>query len=148
MPTNRIEIIRAAQRVFQEQNREVEAVRDRQMQAVVSQTGTGSGDIDSTFGLDRKYRVVFVRCHFTGTAGTNQFALSVDSAAGSAYDTELFTISQAGKDKDVHLRVSGEDLANPSPWTFGSGDRIRIQWTNPDSGNITWGLEVGLTLAL
>ena len=90
---------------------------------------------------------MFIRCHFSGGSGTNVFRLSVDSSKGSAYDTCLFKITQAGMDKDVHLRVTGADTEDPSPWTFQDGDEIRLAWTNPDSGNLTWGLEVGLALA-
>lgn len=147
MANGRSDILRATQVILDEQNREVQAMRDRQLLAVVSQTDTGSGDIDAAFGLDQKFRLVFVRCHFAGGSGTNPFALLLDSGAGAAYDAKLFTISQAGASKDVNLRITGDDLLDPSPWTFAASDRVRIQWTNPDSGNMTWGLIVGLALA-
>ena len=147
MANGRTDILRVSQTVLDEQNREVQAMRDRQLPAVVSQNGTGSGDIDSAFGLDRKFRMVYVRCHFSGGSGTNALVLSLDSALGAAYDARVFTVSQAGVGKDVHLRIAGQDLVDPSAWTFEAGDRIRVQWTNPDSGNMTWGLLVGLALA-
>jgi hypothetical protein len=88
-----------------------------------------------------------MRCHFSGTSGTAAFHISVDSDSGSAYDTRLFTISQAGVDKDVHLRIGGGDTEEPSAWTFKAEDAVRVQWVNPESGSITWGLEVGLAMA-
>ena len=90
---------------------------------------------------------MYIRCHFVGTPGTAVLTLSVDSASGSAYDTRLFTITRAGTNRDVHFRLTAEESREPSPWAFQSGDRVRIEWTNPDSGNITWGLEVGLAIA-
>lgn len=47
----------------------------------------------------------------------------------------------------MNLRIPAEESVDPSPWTFQVGDTVRVRWTNPDSGNITWGLEVGLALA-
>jgi len=58
-----------------------------------------------------------------------------------------FTITQAGVNNDVNLRLGGEEAFDPSAWTFQVGDKVWIKWTNPDSGNMTWGLEVGLALA-
>ena len=126
---------------------EVSEARQRDLRAVVTQTATGTGNIDETFGLDQRYRLVFVRCHFAGTAGTAALSISVDAGGGSAYDATLFTVSLAGTSKDVNLRLGGEESSEPAAWTFQSADSVRIQWTNPDPGNITWGLEVGLALA-
>jgi hypothetical protein len=129
------------------QESELAEVRQRQVLAVVSRTATGSGDINHAFGLGCKFRLVYVRCHFVGTPGTAPLHLSLDSATGSAYDARLFTITQAGVDHDVHLRIGRGDTGEPSAWTFQADDSLRVQWTNPDNGNITWGLEMGLTIA-
>ena len=147
MAGNRLSALRAVSRELDLQSLELEELRARQMRAVLTKTATGSGDIANLFKLDRKFRVVFVRCHFVGTASTAEFALSVDSASGSAFDTKLFSIAQAGGGQDVHLRTDDGGTSEPSPWTFQSGDQIRIDWTNPASGNITWGLEIGFVLA-
>ncbi len=141
------DLLEMAQTGFVAQDAEVVSARDRQLRSVLRQTTTGSGNINAPFYLDRKYRLVFVRCHFAGGMGTAPFSLTIDSGVGSAYDTKLFTITQAGRDKDVNLRLTGDDNQDPSPWTFQPDDRVRILWTNPDSGNMTWGLEVGLSLA-
>jgi hypothetical protein len=121
--------------------------RQRQLLAVQTKRATGTGDIAHTFALDKRFRLVFVRCHFSGTSGTAAFALSIDSGSGAAYDARLFTITQAGLGKDVNLRIGDGDVDDPSAWTFQPGDAIRIDWENPDGGNITWGLEVGLAAA-
>ena len=148
MPTPQTRtIIQAVEAALAVQEFELSEIRARQMVAVVTKTAIGSGDINHTFTLDRKYRLVFIRCHFTGSAGTASFTISVDSGAGSAYDANLFTITAAGTNKDVHLRIGNGDTGEPSAWTFQANDAVRIGWTNPDSGNITWGLEVGLAPA-
>lgn len=140
-------IIGAAEAVLAEQNRELTATRDRQLVAVGAKAATGTGHIDATFSLDVRFRLVFVRCHFAGAAGLMPMVLSLDSVRGSAYDAVLFTLSKAGVGHDVHLRVGSEESTDPSSWTFQPGDAVRVQWTNPNVGNTTWGLEVGLALA-
>jgi len=59
----------------------------------------------------------------------------------------LYTITKAGTNRDVNFRIPADESREPSPWTFQAGDFVRIQWTNPDSGNMTWGLEVGFSVA-
>ncbi len=140
-------ILETAQAGLTQQTLELSETRARQLLAVTAQANTGSGNIDATFSLDRRFRLVFVRCHFAGGAGTAAFTISVDSTRGSAYDAKLFTITQAGVNKDVNLRIGGDDAVDPSAWTFQPGDQVWIQWTNPQSGTMTWGLEVGLALA-
>lgn len=147
MAANVSQILQTAQDGFAAQQNELAVSRDRQMLSVITKTATGSGDIDEAFELDCRFRLAFLRCHFTGGAGSASLAILVDSAGGSAYDTRLFTVTKAGANRDVTFRISAEESVEPSPWTFQDGDSVRIQWTNPDSGNITWGLEVGLAIA-
>lgn len=129
------------------QQTELAESRARQLRAVAIKTATGTADMDQTFKLNQKFRLVFIRCHFSGTSGSADLVISIDSANGSAYDTKLFTVTDAGTTKDVHLRIGAQDTGEPSAWTFQSGDSVRVQWTNPASGNITWGVEVGLAPA-
>ncbi len=140
------EMMEFAQAGFVAADAELAAARERQLRTVVRQTAGGSGNLDAMFGLDRKFRLVFVRGHFVGGAGTAPLILALDSGKGPAHDTKLFTVTLAGTGKDVNLRLSGDESQDPSPWTLQSDDRLRIQWTNPDSANMTWGLEVGLAL--
>lgn len=140
-------ILETAQTAFESQTRELESTRERQLRAVVTRTASGTGNINESFSLDRKFRLVFIRCHFSGGTGTAAFRISVDSAAGAAFDARLFTIMQAGTNRDAHVRIDGGAVVDPSPWTFQPNDAVRIEWTNPDSGSMSWGLEVGLSLA-
>lgn len=147
MANNRSDLITVVDAALAVQQIELSETRNRQLQTVFSKTATGTANIDHVFGLDRKFRLVFLRCHFAGGAGTAPLSLFVDSGAGSAYDAQLFTLSAAGVGQDVHLRIGGGDTDDPSAWTFQAGDDVRVKWTNPDSGTMTWGLELGLSLA-
>ncbi len=140
-------IVGAAEAVLAEQNSELNATRARQLLAVGAKAATGTGHIDATFSLDVRFRLVFVRCHFTGATGLMPLALSLDSNRGSAHDAVLFTVTKAGVGRDVNLRIGSEESLDPSSWTFQPGDAVRVQWTNPSVGSVTWGLEVGLAMA-
>jgi hypothetical protein len=68
----------------------------------------------------------------------------VDSSHGVFFDNELYTWESVGEDYDAVLRVVEERLAH---FLVDEDDEIVFEWTNPDSGNITWGLEVGYVRA-
>jgi len=140
-------IIEAAQAGLDAQAEEVSFARQRQMLTVMPRVASGGGDIAEGFALQRRFRLVFVRIHFVGGSGVAPLVLSLDSAHGAAYDVELFRIVEAGTGKDVHLRLTADESAEPSAWTFAAGDALRVSWSNPDSGAMSWGIEVGLALA-
>lgn len=147
MPVSLSSIMSAANAGLAAQQAEVNSELARAVFAVHAQRATGTGHIAHTFKLDSKFRLVYVRCHFTGTATLAAMTISLDSGAGSAYDTVLNSIAQAGVARDVNLRIGAEELQEPSGWTFESTDEVAIAWTNPSPGSITWGLEVGMALA-
>ncbi len=102
----------------------------------------GQADSQAHFWLDEAFVVVFVRVHFNAGAGTADMVINVDSDRDSSYDTALYTIEGAGTDGiDVNFRVPEVELMH---WVFQAGDRLVLTWTNPDSGNMIWGAEVGL----
>lgn len=140
-------LLQVADAVLAQQRDEITRTQTRQRTVVVAQSSTGTGNIDATFKLDVRFRLTFVRCHFAGTVGTAPMTIALDATSGSSYDVILFTVTRAGVSRDVHLRIPAEESADPSPWTFQVGDTVRIQWTNPDPGNITWGIQVGLAIA-
>ncbi len=140
-------ILDTAQLGFSQQESELQLLRAQQPMFVVCSTATGTGDINNLFKLDRSFRLVFIRCHYTGTSGKAMMTISLSSASGTAYDSLLYTLMRVGNGEDVNFRITSEESQPPSPWTFQAGDQLRIQWTNPDTGNITWGLEVGLAIA-
>ena len=147
MAVNAAAILASAGEVLAAQDQEVAAGRARRPLLIACRTASGSGDIDHTFQLDRTFRLVFVRCHFVGTSGRNAFMVGIEAGLGAAYDCDLFTINRAGAGRDVNFRLTAEEAAEPSAWTFQSGDAVHVRWLNPDSGNIIWGLEVGMAPA-
>lgn len=140
-------ILQVAQAVLVQQSEEIAQTQIRQRTAVSAQSSTGTGSIDAAFKLDVRFRLTMVRCHFVGTSGIAPMTIALTAIAGSPYDALLFTLTRAGVSRDVNLRIPAEESADPSPWTFQAGDAVRIQWDNPDPGNITWGLQVGLAIA-
>ena len=141
------DITAAAQLGFAAAEAEIDKSRALQLLSVQTQSATGSGDMNELFAMDRRFRLVFVRCHCNGGVGTAPLVISVDSALGAAHDTRLFTMVAVGTGEDVNFRITAEESAEPSAWTLQPGDQLRAAWTNPDSGNMTWGLEIGLALA-
>jgi hypothetical protein len=112
---------------------------------------TDQTDLNARFTLDERFVLVFARCHFgsTGT-GTATVSLKRDSWMETNYDVTLDTfdakgITSTAGDADLNFRV--ENPTELVHYTFEAGDFLVFEWTNPDSGNITWGMEVGLARA-
>ena len=78
MPRDSV-ILDAAGAVIAEQNVELNAIRARQLLAVGAKSATGSGNMNALFSLDVRFRLIFVRCHFTGTAGLAPLSIAIDS---------------------------------------------------------------------
>ncbi len=144
---NMSEILQTAQQGFAAQAAELAAIQQRLLSHVITKSATGSTDISQSMGLDRQFRLIYVRCHFTAGVGSAQLTVSVDSAKATAYHCQLIKILQAGTGKDVFRHVSQTNLEDPSPWTIDTGDAVKIAWINPDPGLMTWGLECGFALA-
>lgn len=145
MPNDSLNMFRSAQDILKHQDEELLGQEARQMLAVHAFQAAGNGDINNAFKLNGRFRLLFVRCHFIGGAGAAALSISLDHALGSAYDALLDKVATAGTGNDVNHIIA--DRTMPSPWTFQKGDQIRILWTNPDPGNMSWGLEVGLAPA-
>lgn len=106
--------------------------------------GTGTGNMSESYSQGTAWRPVFARCHFSGGSGTNDLVISLNSGLGTAYDVVLWTVKNVGTGTDINLRFDHDEINGPSPWTFQSNDDLVFTWTNPDSPNMTWGLEVGM----
>ena len=76
-------ILETAQAGLTQQSLELSEVRARQRLSVTTKAATGSGNIDATFSLDLRYRLVFVRCHFAGGTGAAAFTISAPPFAQS-----------------------------------------------------------------
>lgn len=86
--------------------------------------------------------LVFARAHFLGGTGTATMTLYVDSRLGRNHDSNLWAWTSAGTTgNDVNFRIVPEELMH---WSFRRGDELVFTWTNPDTGNMAWGLEVAL----
>ncbi len=140
-------ILAAVQSARQREQAELAQADAAEAARVYALTATGSGDMDELFSLARRFRLVFVRCHFAGASGVSLMTIAVESVHGSPYNALLATISNAGVGSDVSYRVAYAQLPVPSPWTFQEGDAVRVSWQNPAPGSIAWGLEVGLAPA-
>lgn len=91
---------------------------------------------------DKAFVLSFCRIHFSGSgSGTADLAINIDNSRGRHYDMLLHTVKAVGKGADVNFRVPLDEIKD---WILQPGDLIVLTWTNPDSGNILWGVEVGL----
>lgn len=86
--------------------------------------------------------LVFARVHFSGGTGTATLSLYIDSRLGSRHDTNLWSWTSAGTTgNDVNFRIVPDELMH---WAFRKDDELVFTWTNPDTGNMLWAIEVGL----
>ena len=91
---------------------------------------TGSGAIAYTLLAGRNIRVLGVMLHLSSTGVNEDFTMSIDSAAGEAYDTVLFS-------QDMnHLT----DLYLTDGFIIPQGDSLSITFAN--TGAATYGLTV------
>ena len=117
--------------------------------------GTGDmGDVTDNENRTARFRpqdysgrfcVVWVRMHFSGSGtGTATCTMNVDSAAGDSYDVALFEWEAVGKGTDAVLRIGDTGDNQLAHYLFDAEDDVVFKWTNPDAGNITWGIEIAL----
>jgi len=124
---------------------EVEVMVLGEVEVMPSAGVSGSGNMQVTLRPGGRFVLVFVRCHFRRTAGsgsdTANFTMDLDSDLGTDFDVRLLTHSAAGVGSDVNARYTDESL---DCWTFKDADALTFNWTNPDPGEINWGLTVGI----
>ena len=143
----------AVQSALDALDQEIAAAAALQRDTVFAQFTSGlvGTDIATTWALGSldsvRFRLIYLRVHFIDGLGLSDVIISMDSVEGTAYDTRLITIPDKGNGADVNYMVSQEESKNPSPWSFGIGDAIRIDWTSASSST-KWGLEIGLAPAL
>ena len=108
------------------------------------QIAKGNSDIDFLSGeSDKPFQLSALRIHFVGDDTTvADLTISLDAVDGEEYDADLFVVAGVGVGNDVNLIFSARELEQPSGQRFWAGDRIRIQWANPASGTISWGLRL------
>jgi len=110
---------------------------------------SGNGDIDLSVEspISGKFALAHIRCHFrtigssSPTSTTAQLTISLDSDAGVEWDVEIMRQNGIGIAQDLFMRWRNpEEIAG---YTFDGLDRLQFAWTNPSSGSIGWGLEIG-----
>lgn len=114
------------------------------------QTSSGTGDMAQVCGLflgHRAWTLVFARAHFIRQSGagtdTADLTISVHSV-DPAMCCELYKVAARGVGADMNLRIPVEER---DQWIQRRGDGFKFSWTNPDAGEIRWGLQVGLQSA-
>lgn len=113
---------------------------------------SGRGAIDHVFrpAAMVSFKLVYVRVHFreleSGSPGTPNMTLSLDSALGDEFNVDLFVAESRGINADANIVVLADELADPSSWSFVDGDGIRVSWPAADE-SVGWGIEVGVEQA-
>ena len=67
-------VLNVVEQARQREEAELARAENSELVRLYAQTATGTGDIDETFQLNRHFRLVFVRCHCVGGAGTGSTA--------------------------------------------------------------------------
>lgn len=91
-----------------------------------------------------KYVLSSIRAHFSGGSGSADVIVNLDSGTGPPFDAKLLKVTDLGTGgEDAHVRILPEEHIH---WLFDglAGDEVVLTWTNPDSGNMIWGVEVFL----
>lgn len=92
---------------------------------------TGAGALSETLQLHAGWRILETRLHLSGAGGhAENFTITVDSAAGAAYDSLLYSQDTNG--------IS--DLFDVTAHYIARTDVLNFAWAN--AGTLTWGLEV------
>lgn len=94
-------------------------------------TATGSGALSETISYPQAFELEEIRIK-VGVAPTTaeNLTITIDAAAGAAYDVVLAAIPMAG--------VTSYRWADDTPSLLVPGDKIVIAWANTDTR--TWGI--------
>lgn len=101
----------------------------------------GSANIASRLCHPKGLVLVSVRCAFASGTGTASMTLTSFRADIAETLATLLTIPAVGTGTDVFVPFS-EQESNTGAWTVIPGEILQINWTNPNSGTMTWALEV------
>ena len=95
------------------------------------EVATGSGALAESTTYPGAFELEEVRIHVgVAAASAENLTVTIDAAAGAAYDTLIKTIAMAGVENYV--------WAPDKTCLLKAGDQIDIAWTNTDAR--TWGL--------
>ena len=109
--------------------------------------GTGNmGDVTVKTSVARAgslssvWTMLYIRLHFSAGSGSATCQVQLDALESTLYDFIIDEFQAVGTGSDVNFRLEPEDYVH---WTFQPRDDIVLTWTNPDSGTMTWGSEIG-----
>ena len=100
--------------------------------SLFSSTATGAAAINTTVSPGRPFALESVSVHLNGAGGAGNLTVTVDAAAGAAYDVVLKTIDMTSLTDWVWQPERPVELAKD--------DKIVIAWAN--AGAKTYGLTV------
>ena len=93
---------------------------------------TGTEAINTTIAPGRAFALESVSVHLNGAGGAGNLTVTVDAAAGAAYDVVLKTIDMTS--------ITDWVWQPERPIELASGDKVVIAWAN--AGTKTYGLTV------
>ena len=96
--------------------------------------------------LNVPWVLVWVRLHFEVLAGSPTGVANVilnrdQRTVHSAWNTRAWLMEARGFNADANFMVMPEEYVH---WMFDADEALVLTWTNPDSGNLGWGAEVGM----
>ena len=97
---------------------------------IVDVDASGSGAMSETLDYPKPFELVDVRLKVgVAPATAENFTVTIDALAGSAFDTNILTVPMAGVTSEIILDIGMK---------FKAGDKIVFAWANSDGR--TWGL--------
>ena len=93
---------------------------------------TGGAALATTLAPAEAFRIREIKLHLSAAGAANNFTVTLDAAAGVAYDHVAFAQSMVGV---VDILFQPE-----SPMQYAAGDELDFAWLN--AGAVTWGLTV------
>jgi len=102
------------------------------MYAILSERATGTTAINLTVNPGRQWKFDNLTLHLSAAGGSGILTITLDAAAGTDYDTIIFT-------QDMTLLADLYFQPDPQ-MNLKAGDGLKITW--PNAGGKTYGLEV------
>ena len=100
--------------------------------AIMTQQATGSSSVAMTVTPTGASQLESIRIHLSSAGGAGSFTVTVDAAAGSAYDTVILTQDMTS--------VTNYIWQPSQPISLKSDDKIVIAWANANGR--TYGIDV------
>ena len=103
-------------------------------------TVTDRSSVARAGSLTSIWTLLYIRLHFSAGSGVATCQVQLDANEHTLFDFILDEFQAVGTGSDVNFRLEPDDYVH---WTFRPQDAIVLIWTNPDSGTMNWGSEIG-----